>query len=148
VKLYAYQQQTLPGMRQVTIDESGITKEPPPKITASNFIYLETSSTRKIDPKHVWINGKLFDVKTADPSLPVVIYNNSIPGKKADTLVRATGKKVIQLIPSPANETFNPTAKAKRKIKSNQLVLHTIENGKNCYYYVEHIKILDPVALQ
>ena len=149
VKIYAYQQQVIPGLRQTTIDETGTVKETPPKMSANSFIYLQIPPGKNVDAKHVWVNGKLYDVKTASvPSLPVVMYNTTIAGKKPDTLVHATSNKVIQISLVPASETFNPSSKVKKKIKSNELVLHTIESGKNCYYYVDHVKRLDPVALQ
>ncbi len=148
VKVYAYQQQVVPGVRNITIDESGTTKEIPNKMSPNTFIYLEAPGSKSIEAKHVWLNGHLFDVKTEKANVPVVMYNNSIPSKKPDTLVHATSNRVWQLSPITTSESFNPSAKAKRKMKTQQLVLHTIENGRNCYYYVDHIKILDPVVLQ
>ena len=148
IMLHAYQQAVLPGVQRTTIDESGATKVAPLKTNTNTFLYLEFPSSKKIDPKHVWINGKLYDLNASVPSLPVVIYNNAIPDKKPDTLLRASSSKVLQLTLAPSNGTFKPSSTAKRKMKSNEVVLHTIENGKNCYYYLEHIKELDPVALQ
>ena len=55
---------------------------------------------------------------------------------------------VIQLIPAAATDSFAATYSVKKKMKKNAIVLHTIENGKDCYYYLEGIKSLDPVALQ
>src|SRR5437763_10986999 len=111
VKVYAYQQQVLPGLRQTTIDEKGTVKEAPPKMSANTFIYLQIPTGKNVDAKHVWVNGKMYDVKTSVPSLPVVMYNTTIGGKKPDTLVHATSNKVIQLSLAPANETFNPSSK-------------------------------------
>ena len=148
VRVYAYQQSVLPGTRQITIDESGTTKEKSPKVSNNTLLYLEIPKNMNVDPKHVWINGKLFDVKTSSATSPVIIANSEHPGKNADTLVRSTTNTVLQLTASPSAETFDPSSKAKRKMKSNEVVLHTVENGKNCYYYVEHVKRLDPVALQ
>ena len=148
VKVYAYQQDVLPGVRKTTIDESGNTKEVPAKMNVNTFLYLQIPSGKNVDPKHVWLDGKLYDVKTSTPTLPVVMYNSSIPGKKPDTLVHATSNKVLQLSLAPASDTFKPSSTAKKKMKSNELVVHTIEMGKNCYYYVDHVKKLDPVALQ
>ena len=148
VKLHAYQQAVLPGVQRTTIDESGTTKTVPAKTNTNTFLYLEFPSSKKIDPKHIWINSKLYDVNASVPSLPVVIYNNTIPGTKPDTLLRASSNKVLQLTLAPSSATFKPSSAAKRKMKSNEVALHTIENGKNCYYYLQHIKKLDPVALQ
>ena len=150
LKVYAYQQQVLPGVRAITIDESGTTKEVPNKLPPNTFIYLEApvGYKEKIEPKHIWINGKLYEVKTTVANLPVIMHNSMIPNKKPDTLVRATENQVLHLQPVPADGQFNPSATAKKKMKTHQLVLHTIENGKNCYYYLESIKNLDPVALQ
>ena len=148
VKIYAYQQQVLPGVRAVTIDESGETREVPKKIPARNFIYIEAPADKKIEPKHIWIDGKLFGLRTSVPQLPVLMSNPTIPSKKADTLVRLTKNAVMQLEPVADSDPFNPSPAAKKKMKTHQVVLHTLENGRNCYYYLEQIKILDPVALQ
>jgi hypothetical protein len=148
VKIYAYQQQVLPGVRAITVDESGVTNEVSKKMVANNFIYIEAPVDKKIEPKHIWIDGKLYGLKTSIPQLPVVMHNATLPSKKGDTLVRLTEKAVMQLQPVADSSVFSPSASAKKKMKSHQVVLHTIENGKNCYYYLERIKILDPVALQ
>jgi len=78
----------------------------------------------------------------------VIMHNPNLPSKKADTLVRLTENMVMQLQPVTDSSAFNPSAAAKKKMKTHQVVLHTLENGRNCYYYLEQIKILDPVALQ
>jgi len=148
LKVYAYQQQVLPGVKASTIDESGLTKEIPNKIPPRNFIYIEAPKGKDIQPKHIWINGKLFGLRTSVPQLPVVMYNSMIPSKKADTLVGFTDKAVMQLEPVADSVQFKPSTAAKKKLTTHQVVLHTLENGKNCYYYLEQIKILDPVALQ
>ena len=148
VKIYAYQQEVLPGVRKTSIEESGQTKEIPNKTRPKTFIYLEAPRDKKIDPKHIWINGKLFGVNVSTPQLPVVLINTAIPKKAPDTLARKTNNLVIQLEPVMDVPAFTPSSAAKKKMKSNKIVLHTIENGKNCYYYLKSIKILDPVALQ
>ena len=148
VRIYAYQQQVIPGLRQITIDESGQTREIPNKIQPRTFLYLEAPRDLKIDPKHVWIDGKLFGVRVSTPQLPVVIPNTAIPSNPPDTLVRKTSNLVMQLEQVTDVAAFTPSGTAQRKMKSNRIVLHTIENGKNCYYYQNSIKILDPVALQ
>ncbi len=148
VKIYAYQQEVLPGVRKITIDESGQTKEIPNKIQPRTFIYLEAPRDKKIDPKHIWIDGKLFGVSVSTPQLPVVLFNTAVPGQAPDTLARRTNNLLLQLEPVTDVAAFTPSSAAKKKMKSNKIVLHTIENGKNCYYYQNSIKILDPVALQ
>ena len=148
VKLYAFQQQVLPGISRTTIDESGNTKQLPSKIFANYFIYLEGPEAKKIEPRHVWIKGKLYNLKLEKASLPVVIQSYSIPVKKLDTLVRLSSNPVLQLQPLPTSEGFTPSAGVRKKIRSKEIVVHTVENGKNCYYYLNRIKVLDPVALQ
>ena len=148
VKLYAYQQAVLPGAVKTTIDESGNSKAPPPKTSSSNFIYLEAPSMKKIEPLHIWIKGELYDLRTEKPKLPVLMQYVALPLKKTDTLVKATSNPVMQLLPVPAKNGFTPSAAVKKKIRSNEIVVHTIEKGKNCYYYLDRIKILEPVALQ
>lgn len=148
VKLYAYQQEVRPGMRNITIDESGSTKEAPPKKMANNFVYVEVPAGKEMQPQHLWINGSLYDVKVETTVSPVIMNHSMYPSQKADTLVRGTANKVLQLIPVPTTSTFNASKSAAKKMKSHQLVLHTIENGKNCYYYLDRIKNLEPVALQ
>src|SRR6476660_5358757 len=87
VKVYAYKQDVLPGVRKTTIDESGSTREVSAKMNVNSLLYLEIPLGKKVEPKHVWINGKLYDVNASSPTLPVVMYNTSFPGKKPDTLV-------------------------------------------------------------
>jgi hypothetical protein len=148
VKVYAYQQEVLPGTRQITIDESGRTHEIPNRIPSRTFIYVEAPRSLKMEAKHMWINGKLYGVRTSTPQLPVVIPNTSIPSNPPDTLVRKTDNLVLQLEPVSDVAAFIPSSTARKKMKTNKIVLHTIENGRNCYYYQNNIKILDPVALQ
>jgi len=148
VKIYAYQQEVLPGITKTSIDESGQMKEIPNKTRPRTFIYLEAPRDKKIDPKHIWIDGKLFGVSVSTPQLPVVMFNAALPGKAPDTLAHKTNNLVIQLEPVTDVAVFTPSSAAKKKMKSNKIVLHTIENGKNCYYYLDSIKILDPVVLQ
>lgn len=148
VRIHAYEQQVLPGVRRVTVDESGNQREVPQKKIVHYFIYLEAPASKKIDPKHIWIRGKLYSIKVEKPKLPVVINNLSFPNKAADTLIRQTPDPVIQLVPSTPADAFAATNSVKRKMKKNAIVLHTIENGKDCYYYLEGIKTLDPMALQ
>src|SRR5689334_17543205 len=101
VKLYAFQQAVLPGTRPITIDESGKTSEATPKVSSNTFLYLEIPHNKKVDPKHVWINGKMYDLKISSTSSPVVMQRTVNPGKKADTLVHYTSNTVLQLTPSP-----------------------------------------------
>ena len=148
VKLYAYQQDVRPGMRNITIDESGSTKEVPNKKMANYFIYVEVPAGKEMRPQHMWINGSLYDVKAEEAKSPVIMTSPNYPSRKADTLVRGTTNQLLQLTLVPTTSTFKASNTAKKKMKSNQFVLHTIEKGKNCYYYLDRIKILEPVALQ
>ena len=148
VKIYAYEQQVLSGVRKVTIDESGNQKEVPAKNIVHYFIYLEAPASKNIEAKHLWIRGKLYSINVEKPKLPVVVNSLVFPVKSADTLVRQRLNPVIQLVPTIANDTFAATYSVKKKMKKNAIVLHTIENGKDCYYYLEGIKRLDPVAMQ
>jgi hypothetical protein len=148
VRLHAYQQPVMSGTRNITVEEKGVMKEVPKKVNPNIFIYLEAPPSMDIQPEHLWINGKLYSVRATDAQPPVVMYNNTVPGKKADTLVRLTGNRVVQLMPDATTAEFIPSKTAQKKMKKNELVLHTVEYGKNCYYYVQHIKLLEPVALQ
>jgi len=148
VRIHAYQQPVMSGTRNITIEEKGVMKEVPKKVNPNIFIYLEAPPSMDIQPQHVWINGKMYAVRATDAQSPVVMNNNTVPGKKADTLVRLTGNRVVQLTPDATTAEFVPSKTAQKKMKKNELVLHTVEYGKNCYYYLSHIKVLDPVALQ
>ena len=148
VKLYAYQQDVRPGIRNITIDESGATKEVPAKKMANYFVYVEVPAGKEMQPQHLWIKGSQYDVKIEDAKSPVIMTSPNYPSKKTDTLVRGTTNKLLQLTLVPPTSTFKASNSAAKKMKSNQLVLHTIEKGKNCYYYLDRIKILEPVALQ
>jgi hypothetical protein len=148
VKIYAYEQQVLSGVRKISIDENGNQKEVPPKNISHYFIFLEAPASKKIEAKHLWIRGKLYSINIEKPKLPVVMNNLMYPSKKADTLVRQRLDPVIQLVPAAATDNFAATYSVKKKMKKNAIVLHTIENGKDCYYYLEGIKRLDPVAMQ
>ncbi|HKP31814.1 MAG TPA: hypothetical protein VJT83_03780 [Chitinophagaceae bacterium] len=148
VKIYAYEQQVLPGVRKITLDESGKEKEVPPKNILHYFIFMEAPASKKVEAKHLWIRGKLYSINIEKPALPVVVNNLTYPTKKADTLVRQRLDPVVQLVPATATDNFAATYSVKKKMKKNAIVLHTVENGKDCYYYLEGIKRLDPVAMQ
>jgi len=148
VKLYAYEQRVLPGVRKVTIDENGVQREAKPKTFSHYYIYLEAPSSKKVEVKHIWIRGKQQNVTVEKPTLPAVVYNISMPGRKADTLVRQRLNPVLQIVPSPASDSFQVSYAVRQKMKKNEIVVHTIENGKDCFYYLESIKMLDPLALQ
>ena len=149
VRLFAYQQEVLPGVKSVTIDETGNTREAPNKRVAPNyFIYVEVPAGKEMQPQHVWIKGKLYDVKTESRESPIVMHSTLFPSKVPDTLVHRTSNNIFQLNPMPSSSVFTPSKTAKNKMKNYQLVLHTIEKGKNCYYYLDGIQILEPVALQ
>ena len=77
VKIYAYEQQVLSGVRKVTLDESGNQKEVPPKNIVHYYIYLEAPASKKIEAKHLWIRGKLYSINIEKPKLPVVVSNLS-----------------------------------------------------------------------
>ena len=148
VKLYAYQQDVRTGMRNITIDETGKTKEAPAKKMANNFIYVEVPTGKEMQPQHLWINGVLYDAKVENATSPIIMNHPTFPSRKSDTLVGSTTNKLLQLIPVPTTSTFKVSKSVAKKMQSHQLVLHTIESGKNCYYYLDRIKILEPVALQ
>src|SRR6476469_8191330 len=84
VKLYAYQQDVRPGMRNISIDESGTTKEVPPKKMANNFIYVEVPAGKEMQPQHLWINGTLYDVKVENTTSPVIMSHPTYPSRKPD----------------------------------------------------------------
>ena len=81
VRIYAYEQQVLSGVRKVTLDESGNQREVPPKKIVHYFIYLEAPASKKIDAKHLWIRGKLYSINVEKPKLPVVVNNLVFPAK-------------------------------------------------------------------
>ncbi len=148
VKLYGYQQPVLQGTQRKTVDESGQTKELPAKTSANYLLYLDVPANIKVDPKHIWIKGKLYGVKTELVNSPVVIKNTVITGKKTDTLVKSSSGSVLLMTLLPLDTQPSTSNSVRKKIKANEIALHTIENGRNCYYYLPALKVLDPVALQ
>ena len=148
VKVFAYKQAALPATRKTTIEEGGQPKTLPPKPSFSHLIYLTVPTKKDVQPKHAWLNGKWYSLTATTKSSPVVLSHPSLPAIRTDTLVKSTAGTVLQLALHESADTFDPPGKVKSKMKSNELVVHTIEKGKDCYYYIKALKSLEPEVLQ
>lgn len=150
-RVYAYRQPVLQGVRPVAvIDEKGKEVEAPVRERPANFfIYLEMPAAN-VEIKEIWIKQKPYVANFAIvETTPVVIVPQVSLNNAGDTLVRATGNRVFQVFPGNLMNVGMPSLSGiEQKIKSNELVIHCVVNGKQQYYVLAAIKNLPPVALQ
>ena len=141
-KIYGYKQKVLPGT--VRVDAAG--RELPRKPKYNYFIYL--TSTSKVDPVEIWINGEVYSViSNAVSTTPVEYTNPTIGGAKSQVLLPKTKRRVLQLGLS-FNKIENPTSKGKTLSEKNELVVIYKGNGKLYYKTISKLKDLGSVAMQ
>lgn len=147
--VHAYRQPVLQGARPgVVIDEKGKEVEMPVRERANFFIYLETRSAN-VEVKEIWIKRKSYATTTnVVESTPVIVLPQVRMTAGGDTLVKATGNRVLQISPGEPVELQSPPSGILQKINENEVVIHCVVNGKNQYYALAAIKNLPPVALQ
>ncbi len=148
-KAYAFSRQLLGGVKPViSLDESGksVTRVANPSI--QYFIYVVTKPGGSFEFQYLWIRGKLFSASVQKEKTPVIVTNNTMPGKRADTLIAATKNTVwhiqVKEVKSPA--TISRSIQA--SIDKNELVMVYRDKSKTGTLTVKEIKKLTDVALQ
>lgn len=149
--VYAYKQASTPGVRPVSVDDSGNPVTPERKQTFNYWFYIEYSPQDSISVKDIWISGKRFHVKAEPVTVTPVIKLNYAGNINPDTirLVPSTGNKVILIYPS--GENINPdqySKKMRAEQARNELVIGFQRNGKNYFTSKKSIRVLDPEIRQ
>jgi hypothetical protein len=148
IKIFAYEQQSLPGTVPVGIkDENG---NPIKKAAAKTnyFIFLSFNKNYIIRPVQVIIKDSSFivDTFTDVKKTPVEYTNRTIPKDPHKTiLVPKTSNKVIKIEPV---KSAGPTANGshiKNLVKTNDLVIVYLWKNKKYYIALKKITELDPV---
>jgi hypothetical protein len=140
-KLYGYRQKVMPGT--IRVDDNG--KEIPRKSQYNYFIYL--SSTTKVSPVELWINGEVYSVTVNEVSTPVEYSHPSTANNRPKILVSKTNNHVLQLSPS-LNKIQKPNPKGKSLSAKNEMVIIYKGGGKWYYKVVSKLGELDPLAMQ
>lgn len=150
VKIFAYSQQTTPGIipKGVTGENgnpAGIKKE----AAVNYFFYATYKPGIVINFSEVWIGKEYYQVLTeAVSSTPVVMINKDIPAQPVkEELVPATKQQVVSITPigSPGNKTIDSTWFRKMQSKS-ALIVSYLYKGKKHFIPVKNIKPLLPAA--
>lgn len=149
-KIHAYKQPTLRGASPVAIADEMV-REPQKndiRLGMSYLIYVESAATN-FEVKHIWINKEGFAASTeVVQKTPVLMMHSIKADGSADTLVKQTSAKVLQVKPVAGSQVPKVSGAVKKKIAANELVVHCVINGMNEYYTVATIKKLPPLALQ
>lgn len=145
-KAHAYSREVLGGSRRVaTADETGKSPTSAAKPSLQYYIYVESNSALNI--KTIWIEGKQFSVATEKIATPVILQNATVPGKKADTLVKATQNNVWQVQLKDKLKDGKRTAALVRLLRNNDVVIVYERKGKLLQLPVKRIYKLSSVAL-
>ena len=148
VKIYAYSQETTPGMkRSDVIEEGGEKIKNDAKSPVAYHLYFTYSGSAAVKITGAWINKKAYNVKTdVVKKTPVVIpENNAIEQSKNITLVPKTKNKVLQVnLASLMNDAGSLTGAKKKAVEESELVISYMVNGKKYYKAVKKITMLKP----
>jgi hypothetical protein len=139
-KLYGYKQEVMPGT--IRVDENGNQVRPKPRY--NYFIYL--SSSTKVIPTEVWIDGKAYSVNASPVAKTPVEYKNPTSTEKAKILVPKTTRFVLQLL--PVAELSQASSKGKTLSEKNQLVVIYKGGQKNYYKALAKFTMLEMLAMQ
>jgi len=146
VKLFAFEQDNVPGTKPVVKDENGNTVR---KVAAMKnyFIYLSFNKSYNISPTQVFVKGKPLIIRTvSSQSTPIEHVNSNIPNKPAKTvLVPATTNKVLQLHVNELEELSTKTNDIKKLTDKNDVVVVYSWKSKKYYAAMSKIKKLEPV---
>ena len=151
VKMYAYSQETSPGMIPKDVpDEDGNPVVGKKQQTINYYIFAAYSTSIKLSFLEVWINGKYYKIQSERvDSTPVVMINYNIPDKPVkEVLVPATRLCVMSLAPigeAGGTKTIN-SAWFRKTINQSALIVSYQYKGKKYYMSVKKIKPLLPVA--
>ncbi len=148
IKIYAYSQATLKGVKQGGIIEEGGTEVKQSSAQNINYyFYVEHRAKEKFSVSFLWINGKSYQVKTDTiRQTPVEGNADAAMNSKRKVLVPATKNKVLLIIPgAELNCTTNSSYLKKQLLKGELLIIYKWK-GKTYYHTVPKIKVLEPVA--
>jgi hypothetical protein len=140
-KIYAYKQASLPGIQPRTVENGGKERNE----TFNYWIYLALPKNKSISIEHIWISGQKFSVKSEIiESSPITKINNSqVAGKETIELVPLTKLQVILIYPSGLiNDNADLSAKARKKIEKNELVIYFTWKEKKRMVKKKLIKVL------
>lgn len=149
IKIYAFEQDVLPGTIPVGKDENG---NPVRKAAdKKNYrVFLSFKNSYSIEPVQVFIRGKSFAIKEVEmKTTPVNYVNNNIPqNPQTIELVPATKNKVIQVqvIQKVADNKKSNTIK--KMVEKNDVVIIYLWKKKKYYLALQKLKKLEPVANQ
>ena len=150
VKIYAYSQETTPGIIPKDVsDENGKPVSPQKEARVNYYFFAACSPSAKINFPEVWINGKYFKVQTSRvDSTPVVMTNNNIPNNPVkEILVPVTRLRVISIVPIGTPGTKNiRSAWFRTMLNKSALIISYLYKDKKYFLRVKKIKPLLPVA--
>lgn len=146
VKIFAYEQDNLPGTRPAgVIDENGnrVKKAAPKK---NYFIYLSFKKTCTITPVEIYIRGKSFAVqRTILTKTPVEYTDNIIPNNPEKTiLVPVTNNNVLEVPIAEPSPEQKKTANVQKLTAKNDVVVGYVWNKKKYYVVLKQLKKLTP----
>ncbi len=144
-KVYAYKQTSLPGVNPKSITNPDSER----KETFNYWIYLSMPASKTVSINNIWISGQKFSVKSEEvQSTPVnKIYNDPGAENKTIELVPKTKHKLILVYPSGIADNNELSAKARRKIEKNELVIDFTWKTKKRFARKKLIRILPPEIL-
>jgi hypothetical protein len=146
-KVYAYRQVVMGGARPVpVIDEKGRQTEATARESANFFIYLELPAD-SVQVKEIWVKQKPYAAKEVQVVSTPVVMQQQVKLLNADTLVRTTPNKVLQISLGLPVQAPTVPAGEQKKISTNEVVIRCVVKGRD-RYYAGAIKNLPPVALQ
>lgn len=147
LKGYAFEQATVParGPKRI-LEEGGKQTESSPKSMTRLLIYLESNNNCSIHVKRIWIARKAYRVKQEEIIFLPVVMQASRPGALADTLVRFTKNKVLQL-QLQAEDTVQEK-KVLSKLPKGDLIIELEGKSRTKYFSIHPIKKLAPLVLQ
>jgi hypothetical protein len=142
VKVYAFEQDVIPGNIPVVTDENGnaVKKD---WIRKEYRIFLSFRNSYKIAPAKIFIKGKAFDIGSANTVSSPVQFTN-IPDQKKITLVAKTSNKIVELEKGNEAAKKTYTATLKKLIDKNDVVIVYTWKGKNYYASVKELRKLEP----
>jgi hypothetical protein len=149
IKVYAYSQATLKGVKQGGIIEEGGTEVKQSSAQNINYyVYIEYRAKEKFSVFSLWINGKSYKVKT-DTIRQTPVEGNvgeASMNSKRNILVPATKNKVLLVIPGAELSTSIKSSSLKKQLLKGELLIIYKWKGKTYYHTVPKIKVLEPVA--
>ncbi len=148
-KAYAFSRQLLGGVKPVIApDESGKTVTRIASPSVQYFVYVVTKPGASFELQYLWIRGKLFSASVQKEKTPVIVVNNTMPGKRADTLIAATKNTVWHIQVKEVKSPATVSRPMQASIDKNELVVVYKDKSKTGMLTAKEIKKLTDVALQ